>query len=60
MDLPIETWEKIRDNIADVSCWFMGFEAAKGNDQNYRRPPGLLDLENTASDLNRKILENKK
>lgn len=53
----LKKWESLRDNVADVSCWFMGFEAAKGNDPDYKRPPGLKDLEDITKEINNKILD---
>lgn len=42
IDWPKEKWEFLRDNIADVACWHMGFQAAN---PDHRPPPGLNELE---------------
>lgn len=54
IDFPREKWELLRDSIADVSCWHMGFNAAKGND-SYHAPPQLRDLEDLAKEIQIKI-----
>jgi len=41
-------WETLRDAIADVACWHLGFQAAKPDTKG---PPQLQEL----IDLNAKI-----
>ena len=41
IELEQEMWETLRDAIADVACWHMGFGAAKSD---YEQPPQLSQL----------------
>ena len=43
--LTCEDCRRTSDSLADVLCWFAGFEAAHaGADRNLSLPPGLDDL----------------
>ncbi len=51
MSLPVtlskEEWEVLRDGFADISCWFMGFQAAyckDGMGAIPQLPPQLNDV----------------
>lgn len=53
-DWPVEKLELLRDDIADVVCWFKGFSAAKAE---FDPPPGLHDLERFGIEVRNKINE---
>jgi len=45
-------WELIRDAVADISCWHMGFKAAN---PDYEPPPQLKALTDLVSDTKSKV-----
>lgn len=44
IDLPKHTWELLRDSIADVACWHMGFAAAKPESEQPPQVRQLIDI----------------
>lgn len=46
-------WEILRDGVADIACWHLGFEAAN---PNYKPPPQLNDLVNLMTMIKRNVM----
>lgn len=46
-------WLLMRDAVADIACWHMGFAAAK---PDYQEPPQLKALSDLMNDLKRRVI----
>lgn len=54
MQLSDKEWKTLRDGMADISCWFMGFNAAFPEWRSVRMPPQLNEVEQLINELKRR------